>query len=208
MQSKMILAVCAMLFTMCVLWTMAVPKPRPRGATGSAPAPAAAAVAAPAAPRNPRGEFVEGVWCPAGFGLRLSAPAEWRPARSRGQARLARDVDPLNGQFELSARAVVGGEDLGARAEALQAVLSAQAGFELLSAGAADIGAREARRLEWRARGTNGAVVRATALQWISGPQEMLLVFSAAEARWSEVEGVAAAGLASLELGPKAPTHP
>jgi hypothetical protein len=100
---------------------------------------------------------------------------------------------------------VVSSEDLGARAEALQAVLSAQSGFELLGAGPATIGAREARRLEWRARAAGGEVVRASALLWFSGPQELLLVFSAAERRWAEVEVVAAAALASLELGPKAP---
>lgn len=199
MQSKMILAVCAMLFTMCVLWTMAMPKPRPR----QTPSGATRSAATPTAPRVVQGEHEGGVWSPSGFGLRLSAPPAWKPSRSRGRARLAQvPGDPLRGQFELSAHAVLGEIDLDARAQALQAALSAQAGFELLGTSATVIGARAARRIDYRARGSGGVVVRAAALLWVSGPQELLLVFSAAESRWSEVEGVGAAGLASLELGP------
>lgn len=203
MQSKMILAVCVMLFTMCALWTMAVPK-RPARAPAAVAGPTQSA-AAPAAPRSLQGEHVDGLWSPAGFGLRLKAPSAWRPTRSRGRARLLADLgDPLRGQFELSAHALVGAQDLGARAQALQAALSAQAGFELLGAGGATLGAHEARRLEWRARGAGGTPVRSTAILWISGPQELLLVFSAADSRWSEVEAVAAAALSSVEFGPRA----
>jgi len=199
----MILAVCVVLFTMCALWTMAVPQRRPR-----APEPAAqsaASEAAPAAPRSVQGEHVDGLWSPAGFGLRLAAPAAWRPTRSRGRARLVADLgDPLRGQFELSAHALLSSQDLAARAAALQSALSAQAGFELLGAARAALGAHEARRLEWRARGAGGALVRSTALLWISGAQELLLVFSAADSRWSEVEAVAAAAFSSVEFGPRA----
>lgn len=199
MQSKMILALCAMLFTMCVLWTMAVPKPRARGAP-STPATSAPATA-PA--RVVRLEHDGGLWSPSGFGLRLSAPADWRASRSRGTARLSRDPrDPLQGQFELSAHAVVGTAGLDPRLEALRAGLGAQSGFELLHSAPSTIGAREARRLEWRARDARGALVHSSALLWLSGPQELLLVFSAAEERWNELSGIASAGLASLELGP------
>jgi hypothetical protein len=201
-QSKMILAMCVMLFTMCALWTMAVPK-RPQRAPEAVAGPAQPA-AAPAAPRSLQGEHVDGLWSPAGFGLRLTAPAAWRPTRSRGRARLLADLgDPLRGQFELSAHALLSPQGLAARADALQAALSAQSGFELLGAGAAQLGAHEARRLEWRARGAGGATVRSIALLWISGPQELLLVFSAADSRWSEVEPVAAAALAGVEFGPR-----
>jgi hypothetical protein len=198
-QSKMILALCAMLFTMCVLWTMAVPKPRPRTERG-APA-ASAPVATPA--RSVRLEHEGGLWSPAGFGLRLAAPADWRASRARGTARLSRDPrDAAAGQFELSARAVVGAAALDERLEALRERLGAQGGFELLQSAHASIGSREARRLEWRARDARGASVRSSALLWLSGPQELLLVFSAAEERWSELSGIGAAALASLELGP------
>ena len=199
MQSKMILALCVTLFTMCVLWTMAVPKPRPREAQSAPTAPAAA----PAPRRSLPGDHVDGVWSPAGFGLRLDAPPQWRASRTRGRARLACDLaDPGRGQFELSARAVLGETDLAARAAALHSVLSSQAGFELLSSRETVIGARKAQRLDYRARGTNGEPLRSTALLWTSGPQELLLVFSAAEKRWAELEAVCAAGLASLDLGP------
>src|SRR5688572_12501350 len=100
----MILAVCVVLFTMCALWTMAVPRRRSPAPQPEAPASASA----PAAPRGTQGELVDGRWSPAGFGLRLDAPAAWRPTRSRGRARLMADLgDPLAGQFELSAHALL-----------------------------------------------------------------------------------------------------
>lgn len=206
MQSKMILAVCAMLFTMCLLWTLAVPKPRPRSNVGAP----AQSQPAPVVPRTPRLEHDGGVWSPGGFGLRLVAPADWHASRTRGQAHLARDPrDPLQGRFELGARAVLGGAGLDERFEALRASLGSQPGFELVDSGAVTIGAREARRLEWLARDARGATVHSSALLWLAGPQEMLLVFSAAQERWAEVAGVGSAALASLELGPaSAPTRP
>lgn len=199
MQSKMILALCAMLFTMCVLWTMAVPKPRPRAAVDTPAASAPAAVPA----RTVRPEHEGGVWSPAGFGLRLSAPADWRASRSRGTAWLSRDPrDPSAGRFELSARATVSAAGLDQRAEALRASLGAQGGVEFLQDAPATIGSREARRLEWRARDARGTTLRTSALLWLSGPQEMLLSFSAAEERWDELSAIGSAALASLELGP------
>ncbi|HVS18785.1 MAG TPA: hypothetical protein VMT18_09325 [Planctomycetota bacterium] len=201
MQSKMILAVCVILFTMSALWTMAVPEPRPREQRRSEPAAAVpAATARPALPSD----HVDGVWSPPGFGLRLSAPPQWQATRSRGRARLICDPsDPDRGRFELSIRAQLGAEDPAARAAALTAVLSARSGFELLADGPATIGTRAARRLEYRTLGANREPLRTLALLWTSGPQELLLEFSAAERHWAQMGAIGAAGLASLDLGPQ-----
>jgi hypothetical protein len=191
-----------MLFSMCVLWTMAVPAQRPRQ-----PSPAArSAPAAPAAATRPAlpSDHVDGVWSPPGFGLRMSAPAEWTATRSRGRARLTRDpADPGRGQFELDARAQLAPQDLAQRAEAWGATLASRAGFELLASGATAIGSRPAWRLEYRVQGADGQALRCAALLWSSGPQELTLVFSALERHWGEVGALGAAGLASLDLGPR-----
>lgn len=197
----MILAVCVTMFTMCAMWTMAVPKRRPRD---PAPALRSAPAAAQARP-TPVADHVDGVWSPPGFGLRLRAPAEWRATRSRGRARLTREPgDPARGQFELSARAQLSDDDLATRGAAWGAALSARAGFELLASEAAEAGGRPAWRLEYRMRGEGGEPLHCSALLWTAGPQELTLVFSAAERHWSEVAALGASGMASLDLGPAA----
>jgi hypothetical protein len=213
MQSKLILGVLSTLFTMCLLFALAVPKrlksKGPEGANGSAGGAQASLgppdrsepleVGAGSAP-----ELVNGVWCPAGYGICLPAPDGWVASRRRSRAYLHRDPShPLAGNFSLISLPNMYGKGLDALLEDNRIQLTTNPQFELHSIAMVELGGQQRIRADYSGTPKDGVPVRFAGLIWVSGGQQIVLTFTVDATQWESLAAQAEASFAALTNGPR-----
>ena len=213
MQSKMLLGVLSALFTISVLFVLAVPRPRPgtqgpRETSPQAPAPYGKPGSDGPQPlaveSDPVAELVEGIWCPAGYGICLPAPEGWVASRRRSRAYLHRDpARPLAGNFSLITLPNLYGKTLEGLLEDNRAELEANPQFELHAIAIQESAGSRRIRVDYSGTPSGGSAVRFIGLIWLEGAQQLVLTFTADATLWSELEPLAERSLAELSRGPR-----
>jgi hypothetical protein len=214
MQSKVILGVLSSVFTMCLLFALAVPKrlksgPQP-GSTesaGSMQGPPDRSepleVAGATAP-----ELVDGVWCPAGYGICMPAPEGWIASRRRSRAYLHRDPShPLAGNFSLISLPNLYGKGLAQLLEENRTQLETNPQFELHSIALVEVGGAQRIRVDYSGQPKDGVPVRFSGLIWLAGGQQIVLTFTVDAQQWTTLGPQAEGCLASVTIGPRPATN-
>jgi hypothetical protein len=208
MQSKMLLGVLSTLFTMCLLFALAVPK---RPTSKGSDAPPASSSAAQEPPQRPEPldvaastvpELTGGIWCPSGYGVCMPAPEGWIASRRRSRAYLHRDPShPLAGNFSLISLPNLYGKGLDALLEENRKQLETNPQFQLHSIALADVGGAQRIRVDYSGTPQGGVPVRFAGLIWLAGGQQIVLTFTVDATQWESLAPQAEACLAALTSG-------
>ena len=196
MQSKMLVGVLSALFAMSLLFMLAVPRrPAPGEAEDvegtAAEATAVSTEARPletAAAAEPEPELVDGVWQPAGYGVRMPAPEGWVASRRRSRAYLHRDpTRPLAGNFSLIRLPNLYGKSLEGLLEENRDELEANAQFTLHRIAIVDLGGLPRIRVDYSGTPRGGEPVRFAGLIWLAGSQQFVLTFTVEAGLWESL---------------------
>ena len=208
MQSKMLLGVLSTLFTMCLLFALAVPK---RTKSKGPDAESQAASTAQGPPERPEPldvgastapELTGGVWCPSGYGVCMPAPEGWTASRRRSRAYLHRDPShPLAGNFSLISLPNLYGKGLGELLEDNRNQLQSNPQFQLHSIALVQVGGAERIRVDYSGTPQGGVPVRFAGLIWLAGGQQIVLTFTVDATQWDSLAPQAEACLAALTSG-------
>jgi hypothetical protein len=188
MQSKMLLGVLSALFTMALLFTLAVPRQRGQGAAeadqATAPAVSGRAAALAVEP-EPVPELVDGVWQPSGYALRMPAPEGWVASRRRSRAYLHRDPSrPLQGNFSLIRLPNLYGKTLEGLLEENREELEGNDQFELHDIALVELADVRRIRVDYTGTPRGGEPVRFAGLIWLQGREQVVLTFTIEAGLW------------------------
>lgn len=211
MQSKLIFGVLSTLFTMCLLFALAVPKrlKQPAATDASGGDSSAAQNEGPPDRSEPSAvapvtasELVDGVWCPAGYGVCMPAPEGWSASRRRSRAYLHRDPSqPLAGNFSLISLPNLYGKGLAELMEENRRQLEENPQFDLHSLALVEVGGEQRIRVDYSGTPKDGVPVRFAGLIWLAGGQQIVLTFTVDAQQWSTLAAQAEACLAAVVSG-------
>jgi hypothetical protein len=208
MQSKVLLGVLSTLFTMCLLFALAVPK---RDKSKGPEASDSGASANQGPPERPEPldvaastvpELTGGIWCPSGYGVCMPAPEGWIASRRRSRAYLHRDPShPLAGNFSLISLPNLYGKGLEALLEENRNQLQSNPQFHLHSIALVEVGGAQRIRVDYSGTPQGGVPVRFAGLIWLAGGQQIVLTFTVDDTQWDSLAPQAEACLAALTSG-------
>jgi len=208
MQSKMVLGILSTLFTMCLLFALAVPKRLKNKASDAANTSASATQGPPERPEpldvaaSTAPELTGGVWCPSGYGVCMPAPEGWIASRRRSRAYLHRDPShPLAGNFSLISLPNLYGKGLEALLEENKKSLESNPQFQLHSIALVDLGGERRIRVDYSGTPKDGVPLRFAGLIWLAGGQQIVLTFTVDATQWESLAPQAETCLAALTSG-------